>query len=547
MAASRGRSLVPWAIRSHRSGALGLGLGLGLLVVITGPSYVAAAKAIAGGLQTLAAQGEPVARQFAFLTGPVERLDTVGGYLSYKVFGSVALLVALYAAVQGAQVIRGSEAKGLVELWLSTGRTRSQLLGARTLSFALVLAAIVAAIYAGTGLSGVLSGEQLWGAALGQCLAIGLVGGCAFAMAAVVAQFVRSARTAAAVASVYMVTAYFIANLADSLGGFAFARFLSPFFYYQQARTLVPGVALDGTAMAVLLGATLILALAAWRLQLLRDVGGVVLAWERRARTPAYVFHPSRVVRRWLWLSWIWEQRLGVISWSAGIFALTAIETAVIPTALRLIRSDSGTLAKLARSAALTEDQYVAFVIAFAVIVVAGFAVYEVGHWAGDASQHRTDAILAQPVSIRRFVAERTASLVVMTAMLAGALVLGAMAGAALGGYTLDSSGLLRSVVVTALFGVAVGGVGLLAVAALRSSAATAGVGALLVACFFLTTISGLLHWPAWSNWPSVFNAVGSPYRAWPPPGDLAYLGALALVGAVAAYAVMKRGRRIDA
>jgi hypothetical protein len=44
-----------------------------------------------------------------------------------------------------------------------------------------------------------------------------------------------------------------------------------------------------------------------------------------------------------------------------------------------------------------------------------------------------------------------------------------------------------------------------------------------------------------------VFNAVGSPYRAWPPPGDLAYLAALAVLGAAAAYAVMKRGRRIDA
>jgi putative exporter of polyketide antibiotics len=199
-----------------------------------------------------------------------------------------------------------------------------------------------------------------------------------------------------------MVAAYFVANLADSLGALAFARFLSPFFYYQQARTLVPGVALDDTAIAVLLSTTVILALAAWRLQLFRDVGGVVVAWERRARTPAYAFHPSRLVRRWLWLSWIWEQRLGVISWSAGIFALTAIETAVIPTALRLIKSDRGTLAKLVRSAPLTQDQYVAFVVAFVVIVVAGFVVYEVGHWAGDASQHRTDAILAQPVSIRR-------------------------------------------------------------------------------------------------------------------------------------------------
>jgi uncharacterized membrane protein YedE/YeeE len=74
-------------------------------------------------------------------------------------------------------------------------------------------------------------------------------------------------------------------------------------------------------------------------------------------------------------------------------------------------------------------------------------------------------------------VAERVGSLLVMSVALAGSLVLGAVAGAAVGGYNLDSAGLLRTFVDAILFGFGVGGVGLLVVAIFRSAAATAVIG----------------------------------------------------------------------
>lgn len=540
-------SLVGWALRSHRNGALAFGAGLALLVVISGPAYVAAAKAIAGGMQTLGAQALPFAQQFAFLTGPVARLDTVGGYLSYKVFGSITLIVAIYAALQGTQVLRGSESKGLFDLWFAAGRSRSEILRDRVLSFAAALAALVALIYAGTGLSGMLSNEQLWVSGLGQCVAAATVGAVAFSVALLLSQFLHSTRTAAGLASVYLIASYFIANISGSLGALSFLRFLSPFFYYLQERTLVPGTSFDVIAITVTIVATVACTTMAWLLFLARDAGGVTLVGTRRVRAVDYTMHRSRFVRRWLWLSWVWEQRLAIASWFVGIFALTAIEAAVVPTVLSLIKSDHGALAKLASVAALTPAQYVAFLISFVVVAVAGFAVTEVAHWVGDASQHRTDALLAQPVGLQRFVAERVGALLVMAATLAAAIVLGAIAGAGIGGYTLDGAGLLRSFVDATLFGFAVGGVGLLLVAVFRSAAATAVMGALLVACFFLTTISGLLHWPGWTNRPSVFDAFGSPYAGWPATANLVYLVALGVVGATAAFVVMRRGGRVAA
>ena len=544
-AATAPGSLLRWALRSHRRGALGLGAGLGLIVLILGPSYVAAAKVIAGGLQTLAAQALPFARQFAFLTGPVERLDTVGGYLSYKIFGSIALVVALYAAVQGAQVIRGAETKGILDLWFASGRPRAGIFDDRVRAFGAALVAIIVLIYLGTGISGALSDETLWASGVGQCVAVGVVGAVGFAVGMLASQLAGSARTAAGASCVAFVATYFVANIADSLGPASFLRFLSPFFYYLQERTLVPGTSFDVVAAVVPLAAAGVALLAARQMFIARDIGGTLFALRIRARPADHTMHTSRVVRRWLWLAWVWEQRLAIATWCAGIFVLTAVEAGVVPTAINLVHNDHGTLANLAAVAAITPAQYVAFLLGFVMVVVAAFAVTEVANWVGDASQHRTDTLLTAPVGLARYAAQRLVSIVVMSALLAAALVLGALIGAAAGGYSLDIAGLLRTFVDALLFGVAVGGVGLLLATGLRGGAATAVMGAFVVVCFLLTTVSGLLHWPDWTNRPSVFDAFGSPYLGWPAIGSLLYLGLLGAAGATLSYVVLQRGDRV--
>ena len=546
MATNRASSLTPWAVRSHRKGALAIGLGLGFMTAITGPAYLAGAKAIAGGLKALAAQAQPIAQSVQFLTGPVSRLDTIGGYLSYKVFGSMTLVVAIYAALQGTQVLRGSEVKGLLDLWLSAARTRTQIFRDRVLAFLIAFVLIVLSIYVSTGLSGAMTGEQLWTSAVGQCIGVAAVGLVAFSLALLLSQFTQSTRAASGVTSAYLVAAYFVANISDSLGWASFLRFLSPFNYYIQLRTLVPGTTFDVGALAVLVGASGVLAGLAWRTFLHRDSGGIVLARIRRTRAADYRFRPSRFWRRWLWTDWIWEQRIAMGSWFVAIFTLMTIEAAVVPTALDLVRRNSGT-ASLAKVASLTQSQYVSFLMAFLVVVIAGFLISQVARWVGDASQHRIDALLAQPVGLQRFVAERAIFLTMTSAMLSGAMVLGAMTGATIGGYGLDAGGLTRTFLDVVIFGFAVGGVGLVAAAIFRNGVATAVVAALVVACLFLTTISGLLNWPSWTNRPSVFDAFGSPYLTFPDIGSVSYLVALGAAGAIASYVVMKRGARIAA
>ena len=527
---------------------LALGLGFGVSVAALAPAYVAAAKAISGGLQALAAAATPVAKSFVFLTGPVDRLDTVGGYLSYKIFPDIALLVGIYAAIEGAQVLRGSEAKGIYDLWFAAGRSRNAIFRDRAAGFLIALSVAVALIFVFTVIGGALSGVQFALAALGQCVAIGLVGLVSFAIGLLVSQFFQAARSASGVTAGYLVASFFIANMYDQLGPLTFLRYLSPFYYYVNARTLA-GTTFDVPSMATLLIAAVVAGAVARWLYLRRDIGGVSLARAHRSHPADFTFRPSVLWHRTLWLNWIAEQPLGIASWVLAIAAFTAAEAAVVPSAIRIVDENGGTLGKfLARHGSfLTTGQYLSFFLSFTAFLVAGFTVAQIARWASDATQHRNDVVLAQAVSMGRLVVERIVTIIVLAALIALAVVGGTFVGALIGGYSVDAAGLIRTFFDVVLLSFAIGGVGLLVVTLLRSAAATGITGALLIGCFLLTTIAGLLSWPSWTSCASVFNAFGTPYLSVPLTGSLIYLAVLGAGGAGMAYLAMRRGMRIVA
>lgn len=527
---------------------LALGIGFGVAVAVLAPAYVAAAKALSGGLQALATAATPVAKSFQFLTGPVDRLDTVGGYLSYKIFPDIALLVAIYAAIEGAQILRGSEGKGIYDLWFAAGRSRNAIFRDRVAGFLIALSAVVALIFVFTVIGGALSGVQFALEALGQCVAFGLVGLLSFAIGLLVSQFFQAARSASGVTAGYLVASFFIANMYDRLGALTFLRYLSPFYFYVNARTLA-GTTFDVASMATLVVAALAIGAVAWGLYRRRDIGGVSLARAHHSRPADFTFRPSTIWRRTLWLNWIAEQPVGIASWVLAIAAFTGAEAALVPSAIRIVNDSGGPLRKLLQSHGtfLTTAQYLSFFLSFTALLVAGFTVAQVARWASDATQHRNDVVLTQAVSMGRLLMERTTTTLVLAAMVGAAIVTGTFVGAQIGGYAVDAGGLIRTFFDVVLLSFAIGGVGLLAVTILRSAAATGITAALLIACFLLTTFAGLLAWPSWASRVSVFDAYGTPYVSMPLTGSLIYLAVLGVGGTFAAYLAMRRGMRIVA
>jgi ABC-2 type transport system permease protein len=221
----------------------------------------------------------------------------------------------------------------------------------------------------------------------------------------------------------------------------------------------------------------------------------------------------------------------------------------VVPSAIRIVEDSGGALGKLLQSHGtfLTTDQYLSFFLSFTALLVAGFTVAQVARWASDATQHRNDVVLTQAVSMGRLLMERTATTLVLAAMIGAAIVAGTSVGAQIGGYAVDAGGLIRTFFDVVLLSFAIGGAGLLIVTLLRSAAATGITGGLLIACFLLTTFAGLLAWPSWASRISVFDAYGTPYLSMPLTGSIIYLAVLGVGGTFAAYLAMRRGMRIVA
>lgn len=537
--------LLRWSLRSHLLGAVALGAGTGLLHLVTAPAYAAAGRLLPGGLARVAADAAPLAKSLEVLTGPADRLDTIAGYISYKVFPTTALMFAIYAAVQGTRALRGAEQDRLSDLWLAAGLSRRQVLGRRAAAFAAMLALAVALMWTGTAAGAGLAGEEVLAPAALQSAALLGVALTAYALGIVLSQLLASARVALAAATGWMVAGYVVANAGDQLGPLSFLRWLSPFTGYLRARALVPAGSVSATALVALAGGIVALLAAAAALEDHRDVDAGIL----RRRVPAAAttaFTASRLLRRGLWAEELSAHWVMAAAWFAGIAGFTAIEAGLAPQALRILDEAAGSQVRAIHD--LTISTYLTAVVALAALLGCGVALHLGGRWVSDAGHRRDEGVLSAPVGWSRFVGARAAVLLTTGAVVVGAAtVTGLGSGDALGGTAISAGGLARVGLVLTLLTWAVGGIALALATALRSMVAVVVTGAVVLVSSLLATVVPLAGWPSWAAWPSLLQAAGEPYTALPGIGSLLYLSGLGVVGTLVAVALMRSGSRIAA
>ena len=129
-------------LRAHRWGILAWTAGSAVAMVAIAAGFASEVKRFAGGAQAMAASLQPGAQALRLLRWPAERLDTLGGYLTYHNVTLFVLALSLYAAVQGAHAVRGAEDGGVPAEILAAGRSRCGLLTDRAVGFALTLTLI---------------------------------------------------------------------------------------------------------------------------------------------------------------------------------------------------------------------------------------------------------------------------------------------------------------------------------------------------------------------------------------------------------------------
>lgn len=537
--------LVADTVRGHRT-------GLALWLVVGAAAQYATASLLAqefrstpGGGAALAPSVEAAAQALRILRWPAERLDTLGGYLTYHNILLLPLLLGLYAAIAGAQAVRGAESSGTLAEVLATGWSRLAVVRDRALGFLLVLIAISIGISFGTYAGLMSGGEQ---DLLGSTASVGEAALCAFtfyALAMLVSQLTRSARSGTGVTVLVMSLLYVFTNLWDKAGPFAIARFLSPFYYFQESRALVPGHGFNPLAtLALAAMSILLLGAAAWAFQR-RDYASSL--WARKPSGAAT--GPVSIRKPWLaayWTASLARQRLGLLGWASGTAAFAVLVTYLEPEVRRIW----GQLEYFKRFLAITgadslTAEYLSFAGGLLAPVVAAYAATQVAAWISELREGRVELLLAAPLSWSRLVLERLLALTGGVAVITAAAVGGLLVGAFAAGVPLRTDGLARLAAETILFGVAIGAIGAVLAGSLRTGLATAALAVFLVASYLVQLLGPAYGWPTWVTRLSVFDAFGRPYLEVPPAAGLILLGGLVLVGSIGAAWLSERSPKV--
>jgi ABC-2 type transport system permease protein len=532
--------LVTDTIRGHRWGILVWVVGGAAAMYTIALGFAAEVARFAGGARAMAASLQAGAQALRLLRWPAERLDTLGGYLTYHNLTLFVLFLCLYGAIQGANAIRGPEAKGLGEEVLATGRSRPRIIWDRAVGFAVTLGLICLGLGLGLAASMAAGGEPDLGGSFITALAAGLAALAAYGLGVLVAQLIPSIRAGKALAALVVAALYVLTNVWQELGAAGAVRYLSPFFYFNQSRALVPGQGLDLQASLVLLAMTAaLLGAAAWAFQARDYAAGL---WTRPPRPHRPARHRRPPVFHTVWGATLVRQRLGLATWAGAAAGTLALMAWLEPTVegvwdeFGLTRTMIGD--QPGRSVA---DLYLSFAAQLLAPIIAAYVITQAAGWVADLQDGRVELLLAGPLSWPQLVWQRLLALLAGVTVITSGAIIGLVIGGRAAGATLNGPGLARLVADTLLLAGALGAVALLVVAWLRSTAAVAVLAVLAAGSYLLVYLVRLFAWPDWVVRLSVFGAYANPYLELPPRGGLAVLAVLAVAGGLLATAVAQR------
>jgi ABC-2 type transport system permease protein len=479
--------------------------------------------------------------QFSILLPPPVRPDTVGGYVQFRAFGSLAFLFAIWALVSASGAARGDEERGLVEVMLASGLSRIRMLASRIAAFACACLLVALATSLGMEIGAIGGGEPVpLQAALKASIVLTALGLSCYALTLMIAQL-TNARNAIAVAGTVLLTLFLVNSLSRSFDWLLTWRWLSPFRYYELSRPLAPGGNFDIGATLVLLATTIVAASLAALAFERRDLGSPLLRLPARPRPVTYDASPSPVWRIPI-VRGLYDQRIGIIVWAAGVAALGAVfvvltKTLVQPLlAIPVLRHYFDTF--------VHGDVYSSFLgflwFNVAQLLMAGFAIAQVARWSSEDTDGRLELILSNPISRVNVVLERAIMLTV------GAFFVVAVSGVAVGleargqSINIDSTHLVEAVLLLVPFTLVFAAVG--AVIAARIPRATVGLlGGFAFASYLIIELGPLFKWPAWALDLSAFKLYGEPLTNGIDHTGLVIMSLIVIVGFAASIVLISR------
>lgn len=463
------------------------------------------------------------------VTGPARHLDTIGGFVSWRMFSLMLVVGAVWGLLTATRLLRGEEDAGRWELLLS-GRTArrhatAQALGGLAAGF-LALWAVTAAFTVAAGTRpevGFSVGDSLFYATAGTASAALFL-----AIGALTSQLASTRRQANALGAAVFGVAYVIRMIADGDTDLGWLRWFSPLGWVEnlapltdpQPLVLVPVVLL----VAVAAGAAVVLAGR-------RDVGVGILtrSSSRQPHTRLLGGSAGLTVRleRWVAVSWI-----AGLAAAAVVFGLVAQAAASGEIGDRAVGQVVGEHASLAAGWIGYELLYLAAILAFA-------AAGQVSALRAEEADGQLDNLLARPLDRRTWLATRLAFGVLL--VLGSGLAIGVggwLGGARHEGIGLDS--MLEAGLNTAVPGLVVLGLGTLLYGIVPRLVAPT-LYAFVLWSFLVEIIGTSITDARWFIDTSVLAHLG-PVPATPPDwSTIAWLTALAAVGCLGGLTAFTR------
>lgn len=500
-------------------------------------------KVFPGGPKALAQSVMAGAEALRPMRWPAERLDTLGGYVTYHNITLFAIFLSIYGCVLGSRVIRGDEEKHSLEEVLSSGRSRFSVIRDRTMGSFTSIAIISAGLGLGTAASMSVGKQPDISGSMISFATVGLCAMAAFCLGLLVSQFVSSTSVAAGLSSLFLTILYVSTNVWEKIGFLGIIHFISPFHYANASRALVPGYGLDiSSTLALLLMSAILFALAALVFEH-RDYESTLMRTSIHD-VPQDRVRVQRKMLNSIWSSILLRGKIGLISWSLSAGAFSALMTYLWPS-VKKAWSAFDFLFAVAGSGATSQDQYFAFAGEITYPVVAAFVITQASRWVSDLTQGRVEMILASPISWSRLVWQRMLALCVGVTIISIVSVVGLGFGAASAGVHLHGGGLLRLVISETLVGIALGSIACIAVALMANNLVVITMALFVGASYLLSVLIPMLGWPQWLYRISIFTSLGHPYIEWPSIAGFALLLAFALPGGLIATQIAERSTKV--
>jgi ABC-2 type transport system permease protein len=317
-------------------------------------------------------------------------------------------------------------------------------------------------------------------------------------------------------------------------------RWLSPFRYSELNQPLSSGT-VDLNAVLVLFAIALSSGAAAAIAFASRDLGSPLIRLPVRS-------HPTthELSRLPLWripvARGLYERRVGIAVWAAGMATLGAIFVAITKSIIQPMLSIPA-LAQYFGSflhgpVSTTFLGYIWF--GTAQLLFAAFAITQVARWSAEDSDGRLELILANPQSRAVVVAERAIVLGL------GSTFVAAVSGVAVGiasqnqGMNIGSDRLAAATLLLVPFALVFAAAGSV-LAAWNPRGAVGLVGAFAFASYLVSEVGPLFKWPEWIQNFSAFKLFGTPLSSGVDRAGLLTMVAIIVVGFGASILVMER------